>query len=186
MVTDPFRNQFLALISPQKCINLYIGFLHSQCFVCDKVEIVLYILTALQKYAYIQKNGARFRHVCGALMCALSSVGSQIQRFIFRYGHLLISAYNWMPEYGKLWKETPWPEFASELYPLRDLRLSAKLVPTFAVPRGQRDGSLHPYSRFSRSESLLSCTHEAEWTPFQTHYFSENLVAPGRTGPLDL
>jgi hypothetical protein len=21
--------------------------------------------------------------------------------------------------------------------------------------------------------------HEAEWTPFQTHYFSENLVAPG-------
>jgi hypothetical protein len=23
------------------------------------------------------------------------------------------------------------------------------------------------------------CTHEAEWIPFQTHYFSENLVAPG-------
>jgi hypothetical protein len=21
--------------------------------------------------------------------------------------------------------------------------------------------------------------YEAEWTPFQTHYFSENLVAPG-------
>jgi hypothetical protein len=21
--------------------------------------------------------------------------------------------------------------------------------------------------------------HEAEWTPFQTHYFSENLIAPG-------
>jgi hypothetical protein len=21
--------------------------------------------------------------------------------------------------------------------------------------------------------------HEAEWAPFQTHYFSENLVAPG-------
>jgi hypothetical protein len=33
-----------------------------------------------------------------------------------------------------------------------------------------------------RPESLLflpSCTHEAEWTPFQTHYFSENLVVPG-------
>jgi hypothetical protein len=30
-------------------------------------------------------------------------------------------------------------------------------------------------------------THEAEWTPFQTHYFSENLVAPGmEPGPLDL
>jgi hypothetical protein len=28
---------------------------------------------------------------------------------------------------------------------------------------------------------------EAEWTPFQTHYFSENLVAPGiEPGPLDL
>jgi hypothetical protein len=26
---------------------------------------------------------------------------------------------------------------------------------------------------------LHSCTHEADWTPFQTHYFSENLVAPG-------
>jgi hypothetical protein len=27
-------------------------------------------------------------------------------------------------------------------------------------------------------KQLLSCTHEAEWTPFRTHYFSENLVAP--------
>jgi hypothetical protein len=26
---------------------------------------------------------------------------------------------------------------------------------------------------------LLNCTHEAEWTPFQTHYFSENVIAPG-------
>jgi hypothetical protein len=34
---------------------------------------------------------------------------------------------------------------------------------------------------------LLNCTDEAEWTPFQTHYFSENLVAPGiKLGPLDL
>jgi hypothetical protein len=30
-----------------------------------------------------------------------------------------------------------------------------------------------PYGR------ILSCTHEAEWTPFQTHYFSENLAAHG-------
>jgi hypothetical protein len=28
------------------------------------------------------------------------------------------------------------------------------------------------------SKSLLNCTHEAEWTLFRTHYFSENLVAP--------
>jgi hypothetical protein len=26
---------------------------------------------------------------------------------------------------------------------------------------------------------LLSYPHQAEWTPFQTHYFSENLVVPG-------
>jgi hypothetical protein len=25
-------------------------------------------------------------------------------------------------------------------------------------------------------KKLLNCTHEAEWTPFQTHYFSENVV----------
>jgi hypothetical protein len=26
---------------------------------------------------------------------------------------------------------------------------------------------------------ILNYPYEAEWTPFQTHYFSENLVAPG-------
>jgi hypothetical protein len=45
--------------------------------------------------------------------------------------------------------------------------------------RGQRDGFLRPYSRFSRPEQLLNCTHEAEWTPFQTHFFLENLIVPG-------
>jgi hypothetical protein len=29
------------------------------------------------------------------------------------------------------------------------------------------------------SKSLFNCTHEAEWSMFQTHYFSENLVVPG-------
>jgi hypothetical protein len=49
------------------------------------------------------------------------------------------------------------------------------------VSLSQRDGYLLPYSRISR---LLN---EAEWTPFQTHYFSENLVASGiEPGPLDL
>jgi hypothetical protein len=75
-------------------------------------------------------------------------------------------------------------------------RATAKFVPTFA------DGGCHvvsvtnPYGRIlgflDRSRYflflvLLNCTHEAEWTPFQTHYFSENLVAPGiESGPLDL
>jgi hypothetical protein len=30
----------------------------------------------------------------------------------------------------------------------------------------------------SSFKQLFNCTHEAEWTPFQTHYFSENLVVP--------
>jgi hypothetical protein len=67
-------------------------------------------------------------------------------------------------------------------------------VPTFAdrgVPCGQRDGFVRPYSLFSKPEPLLflssSSSIEVEWTPFQTHYFSENLVALGiEHGPKDL
>jgi hypothetical protein len=41
--------------------------------------------------------------------------------------------------------------------------------------------------RYFSIKSLLRCTHEAEWTPFQTHYFSGNLVVPGiEPGPPDL
>jgi hypothetical protein len=93
-------------------------------------------------------------------------------------------------------KQTPWPESASELYRPRDHHLSAKLLPTFAdnvVPRGQRDGSLHPYSRISRPEPLLLLSSSSSivltrlWNPFQSSYFSENLVGPGiEPGPLDL
>jgi hypothetical protein len=37
------------------------------------------------------------------------------------------------------------------------------------------------------SKQRFNCTHEVEWTPFQTHYFSENLVAPGiEPGSMDL
>jgi hypothetical protein len=51
----------------------------------------------------------------------------------------------------------------------------AKLLSTFAdrVPRSRLGGS--PTFSFK----WLLCTHEAEWTPFQTHYFSENLVVTG-------
>jgi hypothetical protein len=35
-------------------------------------------------------------------------------------------------------------------------------------------------------KQLLNCTQEAEWTLFQTQYFSENLVVPGiKPRPLD-
>jgi hypothetical protein len=85
-----------------------------------------------------------------------------------------------------------WPPSTSELYRPSDRRLSAKLVTTFADIGC--DGSLRPYSRISIPEPLLFLssnssivTHEAEWTPFQTHYFSENPVASGiEPGPLDL
>jgi hypothetical protein len=41
-------------------------------------------------------------------------------------------------------------------------------------------------SRYFSIKYLLSCTREAEWTPFQTHYFSF-LVVPGiEPGPPDL
>jgi hypothetical protein len=43
------------------------------------------------------------------------------------------------------------------------------------VSRGQRNWSPRPYSRISGPGPLLllpsSSTNEAEWTPFQTHYF---------------
>jgi hypothetical protein len=36
-------------------------------------------------------------------------------------------------------------------------------------------------------DCLLNFAHEAEGTPFQTHYFSENVEEPGmEPGPLDL
>jgi hypothetical protein len=44
-----------------------------------------------------------------------------------------------------------------------------------------------PYGHILGFLHLLSCNHEAEWTPFQNHYFSENLAAPGgELGHLDL
>jgi hypothetical protein len=50
---------------------------------------------------------------------------------------------------------------------------SAQRIPT-AVNFGFLDQSRHfPFKQ------ILNYPHEAEWTPFQTHYFSENLVAPG-------
>jgi hypothetical protein len=77
-------------------------------------------------------------------------------------------------------KKTPWSESANELYRPSDRRLSAKWLPTF-VDRGCHVVSVtDPYgrilgfldrSRYFSIKKLLSCTHEAEWTPFQTHYF---------------
>jgi hypothetical protein len=62
-------------------------------------------------------------------------------------------------------------------------------VPTFVgreMSRVQRSGtptavnlSFLDRSRYFSFMQLLIYPHEAEWTPFQTHCHSENLVAPG-------
>jgi hypothetical protein len=56
-----------------------------------------------------------------------------------------------------------------------------------AVDRYGRNLGFQDLSRYFSSKQLLSSTHEAEWTPFQAHHFSENLVTPGiDPRPLDL
>jgi hypothetical protein len=91
-------------------------------------------------------------------------------------------------------KKTPWSESASELYRQSDRLFSATLVLTFTDRRCHVVSVIDPYGRIlgflDRSRyfffQVLNCTHEAEWAPFQTHCFSENLVAPGiEPGPLD-
>jgi hypothetical protein len=58
-------------------------------------------------------------------------------------------------------------------------------VVSITDPYGRIVGSLDR-SRYFSIKYLLSCTHEAEWTPFQTHYFV-SLVVPGiEPGPPDL
>jgi hypothetical protein len=93
-------------------------------------------------------------------------------------------------------KQTSWLESARELYRPNECRLSVKLVTTFVDRVCCVVSVTDSYGRIlsSRPEPLLflpssslNCTHEAEWTPFQTHYFSENLVAPGfEPGPQDM
>jgi hypothetical protein len=53
------------------------------------------------------------------------------------------------------------------------------------MSRGQRGGSptvvnlsFLDRSRYFSFKNLLIYPHEAEWTPFQTHCYTENLVAP--------
>jgi hypothetical protein len=63
------------------------------------------------------------------------------------------------------------------------------LVPTFVdrgVSRGQRGGSptvvnlsFLDRNRYFYFKQPLIYSHEAEWTPFQTLCYAENLVAPG-------
>jgi hypothetical protein len=98
------------------------------------------------------------------------------------------------------------PNFSSGALLLKEIRLnsvalvSERTIPTERTPlvvedsanfcgksvlRGQRNGSLWPYSRFSRPEQLrfsskvlFDCIHEAEWTPLGKNCFSEKLAVP--------
>ena len=36
-----------------------------------------------------------------------------------------------------------------------------------------------PWPLFTRGKDPVPIVQEAGWAPFQTHYYSENLVAPG-------
>jgi hypothetical protein len=82
----------------------------------------------------------------------------------------------------------PWLESESELYQLKRNRLLVKLIPTFEDRGCRLVSATDPHcrilgfldrSRYCFFKWFLICTHEAEWTPFQTHYFPENLVAQG-------
>jgi hypothetical protein len=83
------------------------------------------------------------------------------------------------PIKNKKQKQTPWSESASELYRPSDRRFSVKWLPTFADKGCHVASVTDPYGRilgfldrrrYLFIKLLLSCTHEAEWTPFQTHY----------------
>jgi hypothetical protein len=75
---------------------------------------------------------------------------------------------------------------------LSDRRLSTKLVPTLA-DRGCRvvSATIPPQSLISVSSTgaaislkqLLNYHHEAEWTLFQTHYFSEKIWQRWESNP---
>jgi hypothetical protein len=95
----------------------------------------------------------------------------------------------------KRFKKTPWSESANELHRPSDRRSSAKWLPTFCglrVPRGQRDGSLRPYSRFSRQDTLLFYQvapqlYSRGWVDPVPDPLLFSLVVLGiETGPLDL
>jgi hypothetical protein len=54
-------------------------------------------------------------------------------------------------------------------------------------PYGRILGFLKRSRYFSIKQQLLSCTHEAEWTPFQTPPLFFFMVVPGiEPGPPDL
>jgi hypothetical protein len=91
-------------------------------------------------------------------------------------------------------KKTPGPESAGKLHRPRGRRLSTKSVPTFAERGCHVVSVTDPYDRnlvfLDRSRYISLQVRAPQLYSvdlFQTHYFSENLVAPGiEPGPLDV
>jgi hypothetical protein len=68
------------------------------------------------------------------------------------------------------------PTVQGQLEAVFSVQIEGAHVVSVTDPYGRNLGFLNR-SRYFSSKYLLSCTHEADWTPFQTHYFSENPVA---------
>jgi hypothetical protein len=89
--------------------------------------------------------------------------------------------------HNRVHKKTPWHVVCKRTIPTGWPPLVGEVSANFSgqrVSRGQRNGSPRPLisdfqTRHAISLKYLNYPHEAEWNPFQTHYFSENLVAPG-------
>jgi hypothetical protein len=125
---------------------------------------------AMEAHRVVRRSGSQiFKTIRSQTAVRLSTL---------RAGHLLLLGrfLVLVPSRGSVYlravvktkKQTPWSQSASELYRPSDRRFSAKRLPTFAdrgVPRGQRDGSLRPYSRFSRQGPLHHAinVHELLW-----------------------
>jgi hypothetical protein len=85
-------------------------------------------------------------------------------------------------------EKTLWPIVRKRIIPTERPPLVGEVSANFSgerVLRGQRNGSPWPLISVFQTgadafpfKQLLNYPHEAEWTPFQTYYFSENLVAP--------
>jgi hypothetical protein len=109
-----------------------------------------------QQHASTRTNSEHIQHVVNGNFRMRSATDSSITSTCASH-FLRVSSYKTFVNLIQVLHsiKTPWPEFASELHRPSDRRLSATLVPTYAdsrVSRGQRDGSLRPYSQLSRPE----------------------------------
>jgi hypothetical protein len=157
---------------------------------CRAVAFVLLCLTARMKVCHLITL-TRQHYAVSACSCQLKANKNESEGAV-KYCQGRPSEYAHQDYHLK---KAPWSESASELYRPRNRRLSAKWLPTFADkgchvvsvtdPYGRILGSLDR-SRYFSIKQLLSCTHEAEWTPFQTHYFFFLVVSAFVPGPPDL